>query len=493
MKNTFLKIIISVATLLSVVSCRDWLEVKPTDRVLGSTLFSTSDGYMSAVNGIYMELISDATFNGPLTFFKADILAQYYYMGYPYTPSDYFPLSKFDDAERQILSDGVWNNLYIVIGNINNLLYQLENGLSDGVLTQEVYDMYKGEMLAMRAYLHFELYKLYGPIKDETPDMLTIPYADSNKLELKSLLKASELVDKIYEDLEAAETLLAGSDPIIKNGPSAFEEEGVSNDFRFRPFRMNYYAVKAVIARVALFVGDNDKAEQYALEVIKETQIDNNYFPFTERTLVTSNSGKDLVFSSEVLFALYNTKRTDDIYTPYFSESDDLSLKLVVVEEGYETLFPLSGDVRANQFSSSSDNETYFLMKYDATQPTNSSNPLNYNVYMPLIRISEMYMIVAEANADDYDTAYEYINTLREARNAVDIAHSPSSVILDDLRLEIAREFIGEGQLLWFYKRNAYTTIPIISPQYPSNSYRNRTITKDKYLFNIPISEDIER
>ncbi len=494
MRNTFFKILISFAALVSVVSCRDWLEVETNDRVLGSTLFATEDGYMSAGNGLYMELISPDTFNGALTYTMSDIMAQLYYMGSYYGPSNtYLPVSQFEDAEKQRYADAAWSSIYIILGNLNTLLNQLEEGLKDGVLRESAYNLYKGELYGLRAYLHFELYKLYGPIKKETPDMKTIPYADTHKLELKSLLPASEAVERIYEDLAMAEELLLEADPIVKEGPMAYETAGASNDLRFRPFRMNYYAVKAITARVALFVGDDAKAEEYALEVIKETQEDNSYFPFTERSMITSSEGKDLVLSSEVLFALYNTKRADDIYIPYFSGGDDLTSKLYMSPTGYEKLFA-QDEVRTNFFieETSAGGETgHFIQRYNAAPTANSSNPIDFRVYMPLVRISEMYKIVAEANQDDADVAYAHLNKVREQRNAANIAYADNRNLLEHIRLEIAREFIGEGQLLWYYKRNKTTRIPIFSPQHPY--FSTQSVTADQYIFNIPINEDIDR
>ena len=47
--------------------CSDWLDVKPSDRVAESTAFSTVAGFRQALNGIYVELNSDALYGDALT------------------------------------------------------------------------------------------------------------------------------------------------------------------------------------------------------------------------------------------------------------------------------------------------------------------------------------------------------------------------------------------------------------------------------------------
>ena len=55
-----------VAGILSVStsSCSDWLEVDMEDSILETTLFSTNDGFLIALNGIYSSLNQSSLYGG---------------------------------------------------------------------------------------------------------------------------------------------------------------------------------------------------------------------------------------------------------------------------------------------------------------------------------------------------------------------------------------------------------------------------------------------
>ena len=72
------------------------------------------------------------------------------------------------------------------------------------------------------------------------------------------------------EDLKAAEALLKDNDPCDFHTDIEKRTDFLSN----REFRMNLYAVKAMMARVYCYSGQNDLAVQYAQEVIDA----NKYF-----------------------------------------------------------------------------------------------------------------------------------------------------------------------------------------------------------------------
>ena len=72
---------------------------------------------------------------------------------------------------------------------------------------------------------------------------------------------------------------------------------------------------------------------------------------------------------------------------------------------------------------------------------------------MPMIKLSEMYLLVAECTvANQPDTAMHYINILRDHRIRNN-AHW-HTIGKDFIFEEMQREFVGEGQLWYAYKRN---------------------------------------
>ncbi|MFR7825129.1 MAG: hypothetical protein ACLU30_19440 [Odoribacter splanchnicus] len=77
MKN---KILIAVALIVCTIasSCNDWLDVTPQAQVNADKLFSTPEGYESAVYGIYTAMTDASIYGTHMTFGFMDVLAQYY-------------------------------------------------------------------------------------------------------------------------------------------------------------------------------------------------------------------------------------------------------------------------------------------------------------------------------------------------------------------------------------------------------------------------------
>ena len=98
---------------------------------------------------------------------------------------------------------------------------------------------------------------------------------------------------------------------------------------------------------------------------------------------------------------------------------------------------------------------------------------------MPLIRLAEMYYIAAES-APDLAMAARYLNAIRAARGLDDVTLSSEGDRLAQLEKEYRKEFYAEGQIWYFYKRNAYKTFlncPVAS------------MTEANYRFAVPDDE----
>ena len=72
-----------------------------------------------------------------------------------------------------------------------------------------------------------------------------------------------------------------------------------------------------------------------------------------------------------------------------------------------------------------------------------------------MFKISELYLIAAECAQGK--AAYDYLNKLRNHRGLSSIA--PTDVLAGYIFQEYRREFIGEGQMFFYYKRKAMETI----------------------------------
>ena len=69
---------------------------------------------------------------------------------------------RFNYDHTQIFSDieNIWAKAYSVIANANEALTNMEG--QESSLNEVYYHVIKGELLAIRAYMHFDLLRLYG-------------------------------------------------------------------------------------------------------------------------------------------------------------------------------------------------------------------------------------------------------------------------------------------------------------------------------------------
>ena len=162
MKN---KILIAVTLFVCTVasSCNNWLDVTPQAQVNADKLFSTPEGYESAVYGIYTAMTDASIYGTHMTFGFMDVLAQYYYASWDkshnlYECSQYH----YNNGTTQNLISNLWLKSYNTIANCNVLLERLK-GQSPSFFPEGEYNLIYGEVLALRAFLHFDLLRAFAP------------------------------------------------------------------------------------------------------------------------------------------------------------------------------------------------------------------------------------------------------------------------------------------------------------------------------------------
>ncbi|MDO5977851.1 RagB/SusD family nutrient uptake outer membrane protein [Flavivirga spongiicola] len=464
----YLKSWIAILGCVLVFSCSNYLDVQPEDKLLESIVFSNESSIHAALNNVYSSMASDNIYGGNLTMTTVDVLAQRYSTLEDLQPRFWhrYGIYDYDDSVVQGGFNAIWSNMYINILNINNFISGLDT--YEGALSEEKKNLLKGEAIALRAMHHFDLLRLFGPIYSENPEADAIPYNTEAKAELTAILPATKVMELILADLAIAEGLLE-NDPIREFGKIAILEEDVepedpefdyngSDFYRFRNLRLNYFAVKALQARANLYAGDNIAALAAAKTVINEAS---KWFAWTDPLDVISAGKKaDRIFSSEVLFAVQNNNLYNQ-YDRFFS--DELGQRFVLTSNSarLETVFEANlNDYRFNSTWAvpsigGFDTKTFFKFVEISVGPGEAE--VGFKFMQPLVRISEMYYIAAEAELDA-TLALGYLNTVRFNRGLIDL---PADVDINvELLKEYEKEFYGEGQLFFYYKRHNFSTIP---------------------------------
>lgn len=292
------------------VSCDSWLEVKPYDKISEGELQKSEEGYQKMLNGIYIDLNSDALYGQSLSVEMIEVMGGAYAIGTDNSVwGNYKDLSNYQYGTEYWRNrlDQTWNKAYALILNCNKILENIDQ--NQGLFTGGNYYAVKGEALALRAMLHFDMLRLFGPVYAKDSDKKAIPYYNKQTNSPEPILTAKEVAEKVVADLEEARILLA-NDPVKTEGTlMSGSQDGTSNFMRYRALRLNYYAVEALLARVNLYMGNKTEAFKYATDVIKTA--DQGIFPFVDKSLIIgSPADPDRIFSSEVLFALTNTSRS---------------------------------------------------------------------------------------------------------------------------------------------------------------------------------------
>ncbi|MDY3032399.1 MAG: RagB/SusD family nutrient uptake outer membrane protein [Odoribacter sp.] len=468
---------ICISSMLFLSSCSSWLDVQPFDQVSEDKQYSKAEGFYNQLNGIYKSLATKELYGQELSWGILDVVAQYYLMGY-YSECEnhaYWNASslEYEDEKVRPYIDAIWEKMYRVVANCNNLIQNTACADSTIFPDKEAERRcIEGEARALRAMIHFDLLRMFAPAPTVDTKGKYIPYVDKFPTHVPIHISTAEVLDKIEEDLELAHTLTADYDTIHSSEISRISNRlllnGGTGFMTSRGYRLNHYAIKALLARFSLYKGDKEKAILWASDIVKYQ----SWFKFSSEYDIVYN---DIVkLYGDVIFAFYNNNAT--LYEEHENDGDS---RLQAWD--LDALFGSSDvyDVRRHQW----DFEESVPLKIKKV--TGNSRTEICNVMIPMIRISEMYYILAECYFEkDKKKAAEFLDYVRKSRECtsvlpnVDTQKEFNKLILQDFR----REMYGEGQLFFFYKRLKMDAIGDAST---TVEYGTR------YVFPIPESNDI--
>lgn len=477
MKKILYTMILACSTMM--VSCDSWLEVKPYDKISEGELQKSEEGYQKMLNGIYIDLNSDALYGQSLSVEMIEVMGGAYAIGTDNSVwGNYKDLSNYQYGTEYWRNrlDQTWNKAYALILNCNKILENIDQ--NQDLFTGGNYYAVKGEALALRAMLHFDMLRLFGPVYAKDSDKKAIPYYNKQTNSPEPILTAKEVAEKVVADLEEARILLA-NDPVKTEGTlMSGSQDGTSNFMRYRALRLNYYAVEALLARVNLYMGNKTEAFKYATDVIKTA--DQSIFPFVDKSLVIgSPADPDRIFSSEVLFALTNTSRSKihkNFYDPsrlpnYVFRMDD-NLMSNIVYGGAATTGGYQDDYRYHANWIATGSNRYFYKYSDMV-----ANGSIQNTMIPMIRLGEMFLIAAESQSDNLANGVQYVNALRRNRGVANL----QTLTPDLLKYEYIRELYGEGQLFYLYKR--------LNSDIITSSNANKNPKASDLIFVVPLPD----
>lgn len=446
---------------ITCTGCKKWLDVKPKTNVSESVLFQDEQGFKDALTGVYLQLASPSLYAKEFTMGTMDVFAQYYDVSASTHSYNKAGLYEYTDARVQGTIDGFWRSSYNAIANINNLLEAID--AKRNLFTGNNYELVKGEALGLRAFLHFDLLRAFGPIPEEGLDQKSIPYVSTFTMKVRPAISGTALIDSCLKDLQEATNLLSLNKSVVYGVADPFLSH-TRNHF-------NYWAANGLMARIYLYKGDKINAHEKAMLIVNNSKL----FPFVDRATL-AGSTPSRTFVSEQLFGIYmsDLKSINDQLFTAASESNVLTNKATFISELFE--------------GSSTDYRRIFLWKnYGGLIP---DLPVKYQQddiqtnsmfikRIPLIRLSELYYIAAETATNPVEQI-KMLNSIRKNRGVAELAENfDPTQIQNEIFKEYRKEFCQEGQLFFYYKR---TNTPRISGY-------GKTLNSAVYVFPKPLDE----
>ena len=450
-------------------SCEDFLDITPEGQVKRDELLSTNDGVEDALYGAYAQLRSNALYGQELYFSTLEIMSQTMYC---YGNDAITALGNYDYSNTSVqdVFQGVWIEMYKNISNVNSILNSpiVENAESFPAT------VYRGEALALRAFMHFDLMRIFAEQYTVNPKADGIPYATEFSLKTPDFESLEKNYAHVIADLTEAEQLLANEEEYA--GRTVFMTD--------RQIHLNLHAVRALLARVYLTMGDKQKALEYAEQVIATS----NATLKAKTEVINDLAG--VLSKKECLFGVY--------YANFFSQVNSkleqtTSYYSLTLRDDFMDMYEqnISGlDYRTTAYFSSVEiggQAIHRLCKFtDIYEKENnaSARPVDLIQGINLVRLPEMYYIAAEALLDtDYDRALSYYDAVVVSRGLEPLSASDTKLTQEIINTERYKEYIGEGQTFFNMKRQNLNIA----------SYDNKVIfTPADGIYVVPIP-DIEK
>lgn len=482
MKKNIIRIFATTLAVAALASCD--LNLSPNDAIAfveGTPIIQTEKNLSAMENGILSSYrsVQNGNFVLPQEFqmdgFNATVDFGNNYGGIHKTDQN------FTSADYYV--EDFWAYNYFAIKNFNVFI---ANANDVDASLKEATTVVKGEAFFFRASCYLNLARQFGkiPVKGTPASDLCVPLVtvyDPNARPARATVK--EVYDQIGNDLDSAAVYLAG----VKGKACSIKP--------------TIDAVNALYARYYLDLGNNAKAAEYAHKVIdsgnytlaatledlnKDFVDDSGTEPIIQLAISLSEFTGNTF--ANLLLAQADTKvEAGECFRPYYIPTkaviDSYEAADIRLAAWYDNTVPvlLAGTYYTGDF--------YTFVKFRGN-PKLTSSPIRNGRQAPKpLRISEMYLIAAEAEqASNPAAAKADLNALQAARGA-----SQTEATLDNIKKEWFKETIGEGLRMSCLKRwgdgfsGRTAQVKAINQIQQGQFFDGKSLAADSYFFQWPI------
>lgn len=472
-------ILASIILLISVSSCGDsWLNTVPSDSMPADEAITTFKAAEVALTGVYDGLQGSSSrlgYYAARMFYYGDVRGddmQARTQGM--RSSALYELRYTEDN-----APNMWEVPYNIIRRANRLIEAIDNDKIEDASEAQL-NRLMSEALVVRALVHFDLSRVYAnPYNVDNGASLGIPIV-LEPLEMDALPSRNSVAD-VYKQ-------------VIKDLEDALAIGGLSDKKNYG--YVNEWFAKGLLAKVNLYKGDNKAALDYAEDVIKNSP----YELWTNEEYVdgwnTSDEGR-----KEMIFEIVN-KSSDDW-------TDREGIAYLMYEDGYADLIATKSfidimesdpdDVRNGILLAPTKEDlvkTYGTQKIFVNKfPPDAGGDARLNS-SPIMRLSEVYLIAAEAAAWDEkgEIAAKYLNKIVLRANPEADELSEAEATVERVLLERRKELVGEGHRFFDAMRSNQTITRYIDPDNRGHHYilikESQQFDRSYYRTILPIPVD---
>ncbi len=432
---------------MTATSCLGELDIKPTDIKDQDVAFESVSDVNTGVLGVYAGL-------GTSTISISSLLSDENML--PIENTGGRGIQAFNWKQDPVNPDVIvaWQSFYQVLDRANRILDVIDE-VPYSSQEEAWFNQLKGELLALRAFCHFELLRHYAVNYD--PASGGIAVMTSSGIGKPARDAVQKVYQQINEDLAQAKQLL----------PASLTD----------PDRISRVAATAMQARAALYQENWDAAIAAATEVI-------NALP-----LATAAQFPDIWTDKSTAEVIWKLKR--EAQDPRFGEfyRDGTGKVLFAPSFKLITSFDAVNDVRFNtsvrDLTPAAATRRWTVAKYVGGQPA-----LANLVDIKLFRVSEMYLIRAEAYAmkGELDNGTDDLNDLRVMRISgyTDVTFANTTLLNDAVQAERFKELAFEGHRYYDLRRRRQNIVRLPQDviQVPGQP---TTLTPDDKAYYLPI------
>lgn len=415
--------------LIGFSSCKDFLEVTPTDKGDSATAIKTPADAQVVINGLMRNMISSSYYGRDFVMYgdakggDMTIISQ---------GRGLDQLYNFSHQPNSSSYGGMWSQIYFCILQANTVIKAINTLDPSGANAS--FNNLKGQALTARALLYFDLVRLYGKSYDDDKTSFGVPNITAPLTPFEKPGRAT--VEQNYTQIMA--DLKAGAPLIQKTKVEGY---------------LNYYANLALQARVYLYMKDYPNALKAAEDIITSTVYPASAL-YTNANWVASWATRN---GSESIFELGVFPDQGDLgtaslgaYTRNKGHGSTAILGYYYASTPFlNRLGQDPADVRWGIMARDESSATRLgaLYKYSGstTLAGDGKGTGGTAVNIKVIRLSEIYLIAAEAAfPTDKLKSATYLQAIR--KRSPNLAPATAATVTMDMILdERSKELFGEG------------------------------------------------